>query len=201
MSDVQKITVRLLAAPREFSPAAFVPVLHRWIQTKAIADHLLIDVADYAHVPSGPGTLLVALEANIHVDRSDPSGRIGLEYSRKRPLPGDFGQRLRTIVATTLGIADRLQREPELDGQLVFPVDRLTIQFNDRLNAPNQPSTYQQLEPEIRSLADALFGPGAKVESGAPQGDLAEFRIAPAGAAPSLSALIDRLGVTAPVPA
>ena len=39
-------------------------------RTHAVPDHLLIDVADYAHVPNGPGTVLVAHEANIHIDRT-----------------------------------------------------------------------------------------------------------------------------------
>ena len=41
-----------------------VPLFHSWIQTHALADHLLIDVADYAHVHNGPGIVLVSEEAN-----------------------------------------------------------------------------------------------------------------------------------------
>ena len=51
--------------------AEFVPVLHAWIQDHAVKDHTLIDVADYAHVHNGPGTLLVAHEANFYLDRTD----------------------------------------------------------------------------------------------------------------------------------
>ena len=39
-------------------------------------DHLLIDVADYAHVPAGPGTVLVSLEAKRPPPR--PLGRAPL---------------------------------------------------------------------------------------------------------------------------
>src|SRR5581483_1646097 len=76
----------------------FVPVFHRWIQTRAIADHQLIDVADYAHVKEGPGTLLVSHEANFHADLG--GGRLGLLYVRKQPLPGGtFAERLRETFA------------------------------------------------------------------------------------------------------
>ena len=55
----------------------FVPVFHSWIQNHAVPEHMLIDVADYAHVHNGPGTLLVAHEANFYTDRID--GRLGLD--------------------------------------------------------------------------------------------------------------------------
>jgi hypothetical protein len=60
-----------------------VPVFHRWIQQKSFPNHLLVDVADYAHVPEGPGTLLVSHEANIHFDRD--GGKPGVLYVRKQP--------------------------------------------------------------------------------------------------------------------
>jgi hypothetical protein len=33
---------------------AVIPVFHRWIQEQ-IFDELLLDVANYSHVPDGPG--------------------------------------------------------------------------------------------------------------------------------------------------
>ena len=66
--------------------------------THSIPDHLLIDVADYEHVPNGPGTVLVSHEANIHLDLAD--GRPGLLYIRKQPLKGDLRERIRALSAT-----------------------------------------------------------------------------------------------------
>ena len=71
----------------------FVPIFHSWIQQKAIPEHLLIDVADYQHVAGGPGTLLVAHEANFSTDRED--GQLGLMYTRKQPAAGEFSDRLK----------------------------------------------------------------------------------------------------------
>src|SRR5215216_2280933 len=56
----------------------FVPIFHSWIQQQAIPGHLLIDVADYQHVSGGPGTVLVAHEANFSMDGEE--GRLGLLY-------------------------------------------------------------------------------------------------------------------------
>ena len=45
----------------------FIPVFHDWIQTQQLAE-LLIDVADYRHVPHGPGVVLVAHDAHYAMD-------------------------------------------------------------------------------------------------------------------------------------
>ena len=59
----------------------FIPVFHDWIQTQQI-EELLIDVADYRHVPHGPGVVLVAHDAHYAMDLAE--GRLGLLYSRRR---------------------------------------------------------------------------------------------------------------------
>ncbi len=59
----------------------FIPVFHDWIQTQQLAE-LLIDVADYRHVPQGPGIALIAHDAHYVMDLTD--ARLGLLYSRRR---------------------------------------------------------------------------------------------------------------------
>ncbi len=67
-----KLSIKLFAdGVPSVAPDAFVPVFHSWIRDNALPGHLLIDVADYAHVPDGPGTLIVSHEANIHLDQED----------------------------------------------------------------------------------------------------------------------------------
>src|SRR5690606_5668475 len=62
----------------------FVPVFHRWIRDDVL-DELVIDVADYTHVPEGPGVVLVGHGSDYYVDLAE--NRPGLLYSRKRDLP------------------------------------------------------------------------------------------------------------------
>jgi hypothetical protein len=54
--DSSKLIIKLYADDRsaDFNAKDAVPIFHSWIQSRAIADHLLIDVADYTHVPDGP---------------------------------------------------------------------------------------------------------------------------------------------------
>src|SRR5277367_4077357 len=104
--DAFKISIKLFAERDELGHSDIVPVFHRWIQNNLLPDHLLIDVADYAHVPAGPGTVLVSSQANLYTDRGD--NRLGLLYSRKLPLEGTFRDRLRTVLASALQAASLL---------------------------------------------------------------------------------------------
>ena len=153
-----KLIVRLYAAADPFEPADFVPVFHRWIQNASLAGHLLIDVADYAHVPDGPGTLLVASEANVHMDRSD--GRLGLTYVRKRPVAGadTFERVLHAVFTDALLAADLMERDPDLAGRLRFDTAEVSVRFNDRLLAPNTPEAAAAFTPAVQALAERVFG-------------------------------------------
>src|SRR5882757_7269132 len=99
--DSSKLAVKFFATDASALHAeVFVPIFHKWIQTRALPDHLLIDVADYKHVPSGPGTVLVAHEANLSTDQAD--NRLGLLYARKQPIAGDLTERLRVTFRSAL---------------------------------------------------------------------------------------------------
>jgi len=116
---------------------------HNVTLTKAIEDHLPIDVTDYEHVPDGPGTVLITHEANFSMDAT--AGRPGLLYQRKQPLPGDFKDRLATTLRHTLLAAARLETHPGLK----FRTDELTIKIADRLLAPNTSETFATQKPTL----------------------------------------------------
>src|SRR3978361_1009213 len=111
--DLFKITIKLFTDTDTSAPAEFVPIFHHWIQNQSLPNHVLIDVADYAHVPAGPGTLVVASEANIHMDRGE--NRLGLLYVRKLPIAGaaTLRERIRAVIAEAINAALTMQREPE----------------------------------------------------------------------------------------
>ena len=76
-----------------------IPIFHRWIQHHEL-DELLLDVADYKHVPDGPGVMLVAHEAYYSVDST--GGRTGLLYARRRPAAVPFEELLRSSFGKAL---------------------------------------------------------------------------------------------------
>ena len=45
-------------------------------------------MADYRHVPEGPGVMLIGHQANYSVDNTD--NRLGVRYNRKEPLEGQI---------------------------------------------------------------------------------------------------------------
>jgi hypothetical protein len=161
--DSHKLVLKFFVDdPSAVPEASFVPVFHSFIQTHALPDHLLIDVADYQHVPDGPGTVLVAHEANLYMDHG-VGGKLGLVYQRKQPFPGadDFRRRLAHTLAATLRAAARLEDDVAFDGRLKFRTDRAVFRVNDRLLAPNTRQTYEQVAPDLRALILEVYGPAA----------------------------------------
>ncbi len=129
-----------------------IPLFHRWIQNSAV-EGLLIDVADYSHVPDGPGVLLVGHEGNYALDMS--GGRPGVLYYRKQPVEGDLAQRLRSVCATALRAADLLERDEAVAAAIRG--DEMQIFANDRLAAPNDAATESAFQPVLDGLLDQLF--------------------------------------------
>lgn len=173
-----------------------IPIFHRWIQEKVVGDELLIDVADYKHMPNGPGVMLIAHEGHYGLDLVD--GRSGVRYARKRPAPGDFGERLRDAFGRALRCARRLEAEPALEG-LAISGHRLAVRIEDRLLAPNDEATFAAVEPELRALLNELYG-GAPFELGREADPKAVFGVEiEAAERPGLARLCERLEKAAPV--
>ena len=144
-----------LTDPHALKPGEIVPVFHNLIQTKAIAEHLLIDVADYEHVPEGPGSVLVAQEVNIHLDHGQ--GKPGLMYVRKQPIAGDLVARIREVLRFTLDIAHRLEQHPALADKAKFRTDEMVFRINDRLHGPNNAATFDAVKPALEAVLSEAY--------------------------------------------
>lgn len=188
---VQRMALKLfLDEPAGLSPRDVIPVFHRWIQTRAV-DGLLIDVADYTHLPSGPLALLVGHEGRYVLDRGD--GRLGLQYVRTQPLDGPLEARLRAAAGMLLRAARRLEEDAAPAGAARFRGDEIDWTANDRLLAPNTPDTLSAVRPAFESFLAALSG-GAPWTLTPRRGPGARFGIhARTPAAASLETLAGRL--------
>ena len=150
--ELQHISVKfLLRDPASVDLEAVVPLFHTWIQGQ-VFEELLLDVADYSHVPDGPGVMLIGHEADYAVDNTD--GRLGVRYSRKAPLPGANRDRLIQAARAALRAAERLEQELNLH----LTGRDIGIVVNDRLLAPNTDGTRKAAESELRSFLELLFG-------------------------------------------
>ena len=188
--DSSKLNVKFYADAPGLRLADVVPIFHSWIQFHSIPDHLLIDVADYNHVPDGPGVVLIAHEANIYLDRFD--GRLGLTYSRKQPLPGSFADRLRFCFGAALQAAALLDGNSELGG-IKFRTNEANLKINDRLLAPNSPETFASVKPELEKFVRGFFGPDVALEHRADSRRLFEVQVR-IETAPDMQSIIGHLG-------
>ena len=155
--------------------AQAIPVFHRWIQQQALPG-LLIDVADYRHVPEGPGVVLVAHEAIYGLDLG--GGRLGLLYNRRTRLDAAPTAALPQAFQAALEACRKLEQEPEFGGALSFDGGACEVVVNDRALAPNDAASSARLRAELEPLLDRLWGAGS-------------YTVAPLGAAR------DRLGLSA----
>jgi hypothetical protein len=144
----------------------FIPVFHDWIQTQQL-EELLIDVADYRHVPQGPGVVLIAHDAHYVMDLTDE--RLGLLYSRRRETHPSrcaiesVEDRLKSVWHCALTACQRLAAHPALHGRLQFRGNELLLRCNDRLQAPNTTAAYDDLCQHLEPFLATLY-PGQRVE-------------------------------------
>ena len=135
-------------------PARFIDIFHQWTREQTM-DELLIDVADYRHVPAGPGVMLIGHEADYSMDNAD--NRWGLLYNRKAPTDGSNHDRFRQALTAALKACHLLETGLASEGPLAFSRSEFDIYINDRALAPNTPETFSACKPEVESfLADAL---------------------------------------------
>jgi len=189
--DLQRIGIKIFADSSAPVPVReFIPIFHSWIQKQAVEEHLLIDVHNYSHIHNGPGILLVAGEGNFSIDMAD--GQMGLLYYRKTPSAG-----LVSILKTALQACNLLECEPNLAGRLRFRTDEMLIVANDRLHAPNNVETFEELKPALSAALKLVLPEGkfAMTRSSVNPKDRLAIRVQ-TGQSENVAALLSRLNPT-----
>jgi hypothetical protein len=154
-------------------------VFHTWIQERRVPDELLIDVANYAHVPNGPGVMLIGHQGHYALDVTD--GKPGLLYTQRHAPGGlDFAQALTRALRQAFRACALLEAESSLSKPLRFRTDGWVVRVNDRLHAPNEQATWERAEPACRTALTPLLGDGINLEPLPFGRDLFGFRVAPA---------------------
>jgi len=154
--ELQHINIKFFAEnPQAVEQELFTPVFHSWIQEQS-GEELLIDVADYLHVPQGPGIVLIGNEADYSSDNSD--GRLGLRYNRKMALKGSNSDRFAHALKAAIRACLKLEADPRLSGHLKFKRNELELSVNDRALAPNNSDTLAACSGEIQAYFGKIFG-------------------------------------------
>ena len=138
--DLQRLEIKFYIENEEsISPDDAFRIFNAWIPV--ISDEVLVDVADYSHVPNGPYTLLVGHDHNYALDNTDC--QLGLYCASKHADGIDPSAQISSVIAKTLQACQRLESESRVH----FRGNELSLIINDRLNAPNTESTATNVEP------------------------------------------------------
>ena len=154
--ELQHVNVKLFVeGDLSVDCESFIKVFHRWIQEQAL-EGLLIDVADYRHVPAGPGVILIGHEADYAMDNA--GNRYGLLYNRKALLTGSNTDRFVQAFHSAANACQMLEAEFEESGPLKFSRQEFELFINDRAMAPNTVETFQSCKDDLESFLTNLLG-------------------------------------------
>ena len=190
--DAHKLQLKIYLTPetaRTLDVEALIPVFHRWIKQRVLPE-LTIDVANYRHVPNGPGVVLIGHGSDYFLDEGE--GRPGLLNNRKRAGLA-AGERLSDLARRTLHAALLLEKDLALSGKIKFATNELLLRVNDRLAAPNSDATLAALRPELETLCKTLFAAPFELARIGGAKELFGVRITSGTSAP-LAMLLERAG-------
>jgi rhodanese-related sulfurtransferase len=157
----RRLSVKLFVTPDPTAPvelAPFIALFHGFIQRGAV-EGLLVDVADYAHVPNGPGVVLVGHDVDYGLDAS--GGRAGLLVVRKRCGDLSLGEALRDTLRKAFVAARAVMDDGRAGVRLA--TDRLELRVLDRRAAPNTDEGREALVKEAEPVLREVFGDGVAV--------------------------------------
>jgi hypothetical protein len=156
--QLQHVNVKLLAEPVAYADLEpLIPIFHEWIEHQAPGD-LLLDIADYRHVPEGPVVALIGHDGDYSVDNTN--SRLGVRYNRKAAFAGSDMDHLKQAARAALEACLRLESDPRLAGMLQFNGRDIEISFNDRLLTPNSHQTQIAADSVLREFCGTLFRGG-----------------------------------------
>ena len=153
--ELQHINVKLIfneSLETDLEP--LIPIFHDWISEQNSGE-LLIDVADYRHVPDGRGIILIGHETNISI--AENYGATILCYNRKITTEGTDEERFRQSVRGALAACEKIEKDGRLTGKINFECQEIEILVNDRIYVSNQEKFHQEIDPKFKDVCEVLF--------------------------------------------
>lgn len=138
--------------------ADLIPILHEWIRLKKL-EGTLIDVADYRHVPEGPGVMLISHEINYALDHT--GGQWGLSAQRKLGREGiqepSHVDRIVNLIRATARFGVLLEADQRIKDQFHLSGEQFYYRSNDRLHGPNTDEAFAQLKSDLEVVAKTVY--------------------------------------------
>lgn len=158
--DLERFAIKFFTrSEADVDEASLIDIFHDWIRLKRL-NHVMLDVADYRHVPNGPGVMLVTHEVNYAMDREN--GEFGLYAQRKRGDEATTQEKLLGLVKSTAQFGSLLESDSRIGGKLKLEGGKFHYIANDRLNAPNTEEAFNTIKPELEAIATQIY-PGKSV--------------------------------------
>lgn len=145
--DLQRIDVKLLLdCPPDPDLDQFLVIFDRW---RKADDHPAdwVDLADYAHMPGGPGILIAGKRDTFSVNLNPPGP--GLLTSVRSGLEGSLEDRFREALRRAREFNAAVMAEPEFPAEFSVREGAWEIYVNDRLGFPNTDPTDRLVRPAV----------------------------------------------------
>ena len=193
--SLERFTVKFFTKPgATVDEVEFINIFHEWIRLFKLPG-ILLDVADYRHVPHGPGVMLITHEINFAMDHAE--GRLGLLAQRKLGDDGSRQDKILDLIHQAVNFAFQLETDYRVAGKLRFDAGSFEFASNDRLLAPNTPEAFVDLLPDLQAVTEQLY-PGRKVSITRAENDPRErLTIKVAAGALATRQLLNRIGALA----
>ena len=133
--------------------SAAIGLFHRFIQEQTV-EGLLVDVADYIHVPEGPGVILVGREIEYGLDST--GGRPGLLTTGKRIENTSLGDSLRTVLRRALVVIAAIEADGSTGAR--FDTRGFELRILDRLQGPNEAGAFDEAQKEMLGVLGEIPG-------------------------------------------
>ncbi|MFM7439547.1 MAG: hypothetical protein ACKO2V_13255 [Snowella sp.] len=153
--DLERFCLKFFVREGDVDETTFIPIFHEWIRLKKLPG-TLIDVADYRHVPDGPGIMLISHEINYAMEHG--GGQFGLSAQRKLGEGSTHQEKIVDLAKRTATFGALLESESSLAGQLRLEGGKFLYIANDRLQAPNTDEAFAALKPDLEAAATQLYG-------------------------------------------
>ena len=157
--DLERFCLKFFVREGDVDEATFIPIFHEWIRLKKLPG-TLIDVADYRHVPDGPGIMLISHEVNYAMEHG--GGQFGLSAQRKLGEGNTHQERIVDLAKRTATFGALLESDSRIAGKLQLEGGKFFYIANDRLQAPNTAETFAAIKPDLEGAAAQLY-PGQQV--------------------------------------
>ena len=153
MLDIQHLSIKYYT-DLEIDLEALIPIFHSWIRDdvlKVASHEPLIDVADYKHVPAGPGIMLIGHACNYALS-VDQEKKLGFSYSVKQKKDGT---NIEKILHSLRRMHDTIPLLEKDLGISAFFNQKIKFTIADRHFAPNTAESYTALQSDFaKALQD-----------------------------------------------